>query len=134
MACRLQTTSSVPASSFPAPAPSGASRRSLDMRTLHRFWLALFVPLCFALITGCGRSTETLAPGGSSATAVDQAAVGEELAAHPDMVDDQGLSEPGDQTGASGSGTASMTARGAGTAGIASPIHPLFFFRTIRDI
>ena len=83
----------------------------------------LATPLAFLLLAGCGKGGAALAPSGSTALSADQAAVQEEVALHPDLVED-GLYESSTQT---------MIGDGA-AGGVAAAIHPLFYWRQFTGV
>jgi len=84
----------------------------------------LLLLLLGIVLAGCGKSGDSVAPV-SSVTDADHAAVQRQLALHPELVDDNGLSTESSQvsTGASPARLASTDER-----------LPLFFWRNIRSV
>lgn len=83
----------------------------------------LATPLALLLLAGCGKGGDALAPSESTATSADEAAVQQEVALHPELVED-GLYESEAQT--------AIGEEAAG--GVAAAIHPLFYWRQITDV
>jgi hypothetical protein len=85
----------------------------------------VFAPLLLALLAGCGsRGADPLAP--DSGGSAEQAAVEQEIALHPDLVDDSGISTSDASVDADLLATASL--------GPAANGRPLWFWRRIRDV
>jgi hypothetical protein len=93
------------------------------------FRFAFVAPLALALLAGCGSGGDSLSPT-ATGTSVDDAAVQRQLALHPELVEDDGLSTTESQvSGVLASDGASPAALQSGAA-----LHPLFFWRHIRDV
>lgn len=86
-----------------------------------------FLPLlsAVALLAGCGKNGMSVAPGSNTSGSPDQVQVDQQLAAHPEVLDDGGLST--DPSHAS-----LTTTGGASPASITAAIQPLFFWRETR--
>ena len=83
------------------------------------------LPLLLLALAGCGHSQDPVAPtGGSSA---DQAAIQQEMALHPELIDDEGISSSSDATETDASLSASATVGG-------TLPRPLRFWRHIRSV
>lgn len=97
------------------------------MRLSHRSTLVIpFLLSLLALLAGCGKSGNAVSPSGSAVSDTDQAQVSQEIARHPELVED-GVSESSDPTTVS-------SAAPAGSSGIRNEIHPVTFWRTIRSV
>ncbi|HUK62078.1 MAG TPA: hypothetical protein VLV15_02055 [Dongiaceae bacterium] len=95
------------------------------MRHVPKLLATVPLALAVALVAGCGKSGSTLSPAaGGDTGSVDQIQVSEAIAAHPEVLDDGGLSSDPTQTSLS-------TGGGATPASIEAPIQPLFFWRHI---
>ena len=95
------------------------------MRHVSKLVAAIPLLLAVALVAGCGKSGSSLSPtAGGNTGSVDQIQVNETIAAHPEVLDDGGLSSDPTQTSLS-------TSSGATPASIEAPIQPLFFWRHI---
>jgi hypothetical protein len=95
------------------------------MRHVSKLLATLPLALAIALVAGCGKSGSSLSPtAGGNTGSVDQIQVNEAIAAHPEVLDDGGLSSDPTQTSLATSG-------GATPASIQGPIQPLFFWRHI---
>jgi hypothetical protein len=81
-------------------------------------------PVVLLVLAGCGQEPVVTAPA-TGPIATDEAQVRDEVARHPELVED-GLHEASDQTALDGGG--------ADGARVAGAIRPLFFWRTIRDV
>ncbi|MFI5371667.1 MAG: hypothetical protein ACHQ52_08920 [Candidatus Eisenbacteria bacterium] len=95
------------------------------MRSVSNLVATALLALAIAALAGCGKSGSSLSPdtGGTSGS-VDQIQVNDALAAHPEVLDDGGLSSDPAQT--------SLTAGdGATPASVDAAIRPLFFWRHI---
>ena len=90
--------------------------------------LVLLVPV-LAFVAGCGKGNSSLAPIGGNNGSADMVQVNQELAAHPEVLDDGGLSTDASQATVTSGGGA-----GASPASIDSAITPLFFFRRIDHV
>src|SRR5215831_12096474 len=110
-----------PTSPRPLRGPSEVHQMHVAPKLLPVVPLALAV----ALVAGCGKSGSTMSPtAGGNTGSVDQIQVDEALAAHPEVLDDGGLSSDPTQTSIGNDS-------GTGTASIETPIQPLFFWRHI---
>lgn len=85
---------------------------------------AIAAPIALLVLSGCGQDPVVTAPGSGPGSA-DEAQVRDEVARHPDLVED-GLHEAPERT--------ALDSGGAGGARVAGAIRPLFFWRTIRDV
>lgn len=90
------------------------------MHPAHRF--ARSLPLLALLLAGCGKSGQVLAPESSQSS--QETSASEELARHPELVED-GMYE---------THTQAPVASGEQTTQGAAAIHPLFFWREIRQV
>jgi hypothetical protein len=95
------------------------------MRHVPKLLATVPLALAIAFVAGCGKGGSSLSPtAGGNTGSVDQIQVNEAIAAHPEVLDDGGLSSDPTQT--------SLTSGGGATpASIQSPIKPLFFWRHI---
>jgi hypothetical protein len=83
------------------------------------------LPLLCLVLAGCGQSSAPVTPTGG--TSADESAVQQEMAQHPELVDDEGISSSSDQALADLSSSASVTTGGTAT-------RPLRFWRNIRSV
>jgi len=90
----------------------------------HRMLLA--APLLVLFLSGCGRSGDVLTPSSAPSGSAEQASVSQELARHPELIE-EAMSESPDQA-------AVEPAAGGPAAGIAAAIDPLFFWREIKRV
>jgi hypothetical protein len=85
------------------------------------------LPLLLLALAGCGTGSDPVAP--TSGTSADQSAIQQEMAQHPDLIDDEGISSSEAEIEADASASASASA----TLGVALD-RPLRFGRHIRSI
>jgi hypothetical protein len=90
------------------------------MRSVHRNLLTT-LPLSVLLLAGCGKSGAPVAPG-SSGVAAEQTSASQEVARHPELVEDGMYTS--EMQAPAGSATA--------PAGSLAAIHPVFFWRHIN--